>query len=250
MTTTFSRSRYVATPSTASSIRTNSTYASSTTTRTWEGILARKPSSSLWVTAGPVGLLGVQTSTTLVRSVTAAAIASRSWRAVGQHRDPHHLRGGGGDRDRVGLEGAPREDHLVARVAERLHQLVDQADRPGRHRQVLDRHAEALAQGGVQRAGAHVRVAVHLVDRAPRRLDHPGQRRVGVLVRGELVRRHPGPDGRRLARDVRRDVEDVGARLGGSHGGQVSRRSDRCDAARAAAAAPRPARSRRRTPPR
>ena len=32
------------------------------------------------MTAGPVGLLGVQTSTILVRSVIAAAIASRSWR--------------------------------------------------------------------------------------------------------------------------------------------------------------------------
>ena len=39
-----------------------------------------KASSSDCVTAGPVGLLGVQTMTTLVRSVTAAAIASRSWR--------------------------------------------------------------------------------------------------------------------------------------------------------------------------
>src|SRR3954449_1592151 len=67
-------------PSTASDIRTNSTYASSTTTRTSEGTLARKASSSAWVTAGPVGLFGVQTSTTLVRSVTAAAIASRSCR--------------------------------------------------------------------------------------------------------------------------------------------------------------------------
>ena len=35
------------------------------------------------MTAGPVGLLGVQTSTTLVRSVTAAAIASRSCRPSG-----------------------------------------------------------------------------------------------------------------------------------------------------------------------
>ena len=32
------------------------------------------------MTDGPVGLFGVQTITTLVRSVTAAAIASRSWR--------------------------------------------------------------------------------------------------------------------------------------------------------------------------
>ena len=37
-------------------------------------------SSSAWVTAGPVGLLGVQTRTTRVRGVTASAIASRSWR--------------------------------------------------------------------------------------------------------------------------------------------------------------------------
>ena len=42
--------------------------------------MARNASSSVWVTAGPVGLLGVQTSTTFVRSVTAAAIASRSCR--------------------------------------------------------------------------------------------------------------------------------------------------------------------------
>ena len=37
-------------------------------------------SSSDCVTAGPVGLLGVQTSTTRVRSVMAASIAARSWR--------------------------------------------------------------------------------------------------------------------------------------------------------------------------
>ncbi len=80
MTTTLSRRRYVATPSTASAIRTNSMYASSTTTSTCGGTFARNASSSVWVTAGPVGLLGVQTSTTLVRSVTAAAIASRSCR--------------------------------------------------------------------------------------------------------------------------------------------------------------------------
>ena len=67
----------------ASAIRTNSTYASSTTTSTWGGTFARNASSSDWVTAGPVGLLGVQTSTTLVRSVIASAIVSRSWRPSG-----------------------------------------------------------------------------------------------------------------------------------------------------------------------
>ena len=80
MSSTLSWRRYVATPSTGSAIRTNSTYASSTTTRTCGGTRAMNASSSAWVTAGPVGLLGVQTSTTRVRSVIAAAIASRSWR--------------------------------------------------------------------------------------------------------------------------------------------------------------------------
>jgi hypothetical protein len=70
----------VAIPSTRSAIRTNSTYASSTTTSTWSGTESSKASSSAWVTAGPVGLLGVQTMTHRVRGVTAAAIAWRSWR--------------------------------------------------------------------------------------------------------------------------------------------------------------------------
>ena len=47
------------------------------------GTAARKTSSSVWVTAGPVGLLGVHTKTTRVRSVTAAAIATRSCRPSG-----------------------------------------------------------------------------------------------------------------------------------------------------------------------
>ena len=61
-------------------MRTNSTYASSTTTRTCSGTPVRKASSSVWVTAGPVGLLGVQTMTHRVRDPTAAAIAWRSCR--------------------------------------------------------------------------------------------------------------------------------------------------------------------------
>ena len=67
-------------PSTLSSIRTNSTYASSTTTSTSSGTRARNASRSAWVTAGPVGLLGVHTMTHRVRGPIAAAIASRSCR--------------------------------------------------------------------------------------------------------------------------------------------------------------------------
>ena len=62
----------------------------------------------------PVGLFGVQTSTRRVPSVIARAIASRSCGLVGPQR---HLHGGGAGRsvmDRVGLEGPPREEHLVA----------------------------------------------------------------------------------------------------------------------------------------
>ena len=54
--------------------------------------------------------------------------------AVGGHRHPDVAGAGGGDRDRVGLEGPPGVDDLVAGLAERLHQLVDQRDRAGRQR--------------------------------------------------------------------------------------------------------------------
>ena len=69
---------------------------------------ARNASSSACVTAGPVGLLGVQTSTTRVRSVIAAAIASRSWRPSASTGTRTIARRGGGDRDRVGLEASAR----------------------------------------------------------------------------------------------------------------------------------------------
>ena len=87
------------------------------TTSTPVGTASRNRSSSAWVTIGPVGLLGVQTMTTL--------------RAVGDRRE-HRVEAvaavvvepdldgrGAGERgdDRVGLEGAPGEDHLVAGVA-------------------------------------------------------------------------------------------------------------------------------------
>ncbi len=48
---------------------------------TSEGIASANASNSACVTIGPVGLLGVHTITARVRSVTAAAIAGRSWRA-------------------------------------------------------------------------------------------------------------------------------------------------------------------------
>ena len=47
----------------------------------WRSIGSRGGSGSSARTIAPVGLFGVQTKITRVRSVTAAAIASRSWRS-------------------------------------------------------------------------------------------------------------------------------------------------------------------------
>jgi hypothetical protein len=58
---------------------TNSRYASSSTTRTFGGTASRNASSSARRTAVPVGLFGLQTKMSRVRSLTAAAIAGRSW---------------------------------------------------------------------------------------------------------------------------------------------------------------------------
>src|SRR5690606_29297938 len=78
--TTFGRCAYTARPSGASGSRTNSRYASSSTTSTSDGTASRNVSSSSRWTTGPVGLLGEHTMTTRVRSVTAAAMPGRSSR--------------------------------------------------------------------------------------------------------------------------------------------------------------------------
>ena len=95
---------------------------------------ARKASSSVWVTAGPVGLLGVQTMTHPGARRDRGGHRVEVVPPVRGDRHRHRGRGGGGDRDRVGLERAPRVDDLVAGLAERGEQLVDQRDRPGRRR--------------------------------------------------------------------------------------------------------------------
>ena len=65
-------------PSTARGSVTNSWYASSRITSSVSGTRAMNISNSASVTATLVGLFGEQTMTTRVRSLTAAAIASRS----------------------------------------------------------------------------------------------------------------------------------------------------------------------------
>ena len=108
---------------------------------------ARNASSSDCVTAGPVGLLGVHTITHRVRGVIAASHRVEVVAAVRGHRHRHRRRGRGGDRDRVGLEGAPRVDDLVAGLAEGVEQLVDQRHRAGGRSKVADRDAEPARRG-------------------------------------------------------------------------------------------------------
>ena len=121
--------------------------------------------------------------TTLVRSVIAAAIASRSCRPSGSDRHPDVAGAGRGDRDRVGLEAAPRVDDLVAGLAERLHQLVDQRrPTPVARASWSVPTPSLLGERVVERGVAHVGVAVHLLGGPGGGLDDARQRRVGVLV--------------------------------------------------------------------
>ena len=76
-------------------------------------------------------------------------------------------------------------------------------------------HAEPGGQRGVEAAAAHVGVAVHLPGRGDRGVEDSGQRRVGVLVRRQLVRRQPLPRRGRLARARRSGWP---ARSGGAAG--------------------------------
>ena len=73
-------------------------------------------------------------------------------------------------------------------------------------------YVETRGQRGVQLRAAHVRVAVHPAGGLDRRLEHARERLVRVLVRGELVRRDPGPRDWRLAGDVGRDGSEGRAR--------------------------------------
>ena len=124
-------------------------------------------------------------------------------------RHGHGRRAGDGHGDRVGLEAAPGVDHLVAGLAARLQQVVEHRHRPGAEGQPVRRHPEPLAQRRRHRDVAHVRVAVHLRHRPRRRLQHAGQRGIGVLVAGQLVGDQvPVDRGRWLARLVDRHPAD------------------------------------------
>jgi hypothetical protein len=77
-----------------------------------------------------------------------------------RHRDRDRRRqaGQGG----IGLEGAPRVEHLGIRLTDRLKQLLGHPDRAAAHRDVLRRDPEPLRDRVGQRGRAVVRVAVHV----------------------------------------------------------------------------------------
>ena len=108
---------------------TNSRYASSSTTRTSAGTASRNASSSARRTAVPVGLFGLQTRTSRVRSVIARGHRGQVVPVLGRVRHPDAGRAGGGRDDRVRLERAPGVDDLVAVVAGRPGQVLGERDR-------------------------------------------------------------------------------------------------------------------------
>ena len=127
-----------------------------------------------------------------------------------------HLDGrgaGGAHLQRVDLEAAPAEQHLVADGRGDLDQLLAQADRPASDRDVLGREGtvvdvlgQAFLELDIPVVGIAIDVVGGLLDGGP----HAGQRPVHRLVAGDLDRaRH------RLARGVCGQVGQFGAQTGG-----------------------------------
>ncbi|PFX04592.1 hypothetical protein CJ468_05365 [Nocardia farcinica] len=124
-------------------------------------------------------------------------------------RGQRHLHGGGVAHlrdDRVRLERAPREQHLVPRRrAGDLHQFLAQRHAAAADRDVLDPHPEELGQRRAQLARLVVRVAVRQLRRLGDRLGRGGQRRQRGLVARQLHRA-----GVAAARGVGGDRGEVG----------------------------------------
>lgn len=99
-----------------------------------------------------------------------------------RHRSSaHYLR-----KDRVGLEGTPWEDHLIARQARNLHQLLADSRGAGAHSNLLQGHAEVLSKGAAQLDGAHVWVTVGVGSCGFHGLEGLGEWRLSGFVGGEL----------------------------------------------------------------
>jgi hypothetical protein len=102
-------------------------------------------------------------------------------------------------RDRVRLEAPPGVDHLVAGFTQGVQQVVQHRHRPGAERDPLRAHVQPRRHGRRECGVAHVRIAVHLRTGLNGRSQHLRQRRIGILVARQLVRRpRLSPGSRRL----------------------------------------------------
>ena len=113
---------------------------------------------------------------------------------IGGQRDAHGP--GPGDRhaDRVGLEGSPGDDDLVAGLTDGVEQVLDEGDRAVADDDLLGLHAPAAGEGLREALPSHLRVTVDPGGGAGDGLDDRVLRRIGQLVGGELgdLRRRGG----------------------------------------------------------
>ncbi len=180
-------------------------------------------SNSARVTIVLVGLFGLHTMTTRVRSVTARAIAARVVSMVRSVRH-HDARGSrDGHEPRIRLEAPPAEDDLVARAGCRADQLGEHGDgaRPDLH--LVLGHAVLLGEAGADGPSRTVRVTV---DRNIRdRVEHGRQWVERVLVRRQLER----VERRRLALPIWFEGLDIRAKAnaGRSHAPQPNSAANR-----------------------
>ena len=107
------------------------------------------------------------------------AIDQRDLHQGGAHRLGYH---------REGLEGDPRGEHLVAGIEVGHGELVDDGDRPGPHRHPVGADAHPVGDGRPQGDGPVVAVQVGRLHLPGHGFGHGRQRRVGVLVAGQLDR--------------------------------------------------------------
>ncbi len=132
---------------------------------------------------------------------------------VGVVLQGHRDRGGarGAHLQRVDLETAPAEHHLVAHRSGDLDELLAQAHRAGAHRDVLrGGEVHMLGQSLAQILVAVVRIPVDAGGGGGDGLEHAGQRTVHGFVAGDL-----DGAGHRTARRVGRKVGHFGAQAGG-----------------------------------
>ena len=151
-------------------------YASSSSTSRSRGTAAMNASNSSAVTTVPVGLFGVQTMTTRVRSVIAAAIASRSWPWSGRLGTctlvaPATV-------TRPGYASNERHEYTTSSPgpAAASDELREERHRAGADVHLVGGDAEPLGEALAEGERRGVGVAVDLVRVAATGLDDAGQR--------------------------------------------------------------------------